>query len=105
MRPEADEATIAGVFIESFVTVEGKPFCPIEVALSDGRTFRAQLSPGEARKTALDWLQVAEAAVSDAAVWTMLTRKYGMDAQHAAYFVGELRTTRIDMPGVEEMTT
>ena len=77
------------IWIESGVNQEGMPFCRVSLHNEP----LGQLTPDEVRNMALAWLQAAEAAESDSAVFTEL-RAIGLDISACAAFIGELRDRR-----------
>lgn len=64
---------LAGVTIEDGVSAAtGLPFCLIRATATTGDVLVGQLRPAEVRAMALQWLEAAEAATSDAGVAHML---------------------------------
>jgi hypothetical protein len=86
------------VEIESGVNPAGDPFCRINVYTGqDGEQIAAgQLTPTECRDMALKWLEVAEAAEHDAAVFRFLLHLKPGDPEGATRFIGILRNFRGD---------
>lgn len=93
-----DRAKLGELRIESGVSAfTGEPFCHVHVLDAGGELLTSgQLKPEEVRVTALAWLEAAEAAVSDAAVWKIMRGRVGLDEQAAATFLAELRASRSD---------
>lgn len=87
-RPE-----LAGIEVESGARNDGKPFCRVNVTLTDGRGYQGQLSPDEVRMMALAWLSAAEAAESDGAVVVGL-QELGLDEAGVGSFLAMLRAKR-----------
>ena len=86
--PDLDAET--HINIESGVSMfTGEGFCTIAV----NHKRIGQLTPQEVRTMALHWLEAAEAACSDAAVYAQL-RKTGLDANTAGAFIQSLRDHR-----------
>lgn len=90
-----------GIAIESGVNLQGKPFCHVIV---DGKPH-GQLTPNEVRRMAMNWLEAAEAAEHDSAVFRFLTSDRRPDghkveaplsAEGATMFIGDLRHYRGD---------
>jgi hypothetical protein len=83
-----------GIAILSGINAEGKPFCHIYI---DGRPH-GQLTPNEVRRMAMNWLEAAEAAEHDSAVYLLLTDegdgKPAMERETAVAFIGMLRDYR-----------
>jgi hypothetical protein len=72
------------------VSPAGKPFVKITVTGGPG----GQLSPDDCREFGLAFLEAAEAAEHDAAVFAWLRGKLEMDVAGAATVIGELRSYR-----------
>lgn len=90
---------LAGVDVISGVNQAGKPFCHIMASSPDAEVvLEGQLTPEETRKMALQWLEAAEAAESDALVMAEL-REAGLDDQHCAAFLVGMRKRRGDGGG------
>lgn len=83
----------------------GEPFCQILAHGDAGTILRGELSPDELRRMAMDWLQSAEAADQDAAVYAVAADLLDDDAGKlfAAAVVAELREMR-DGGGEKEAT-
>jgi hypothetical protein len=73
---------------------EYRGFLTIRATAEDGSFMSGQLDPSEVRKMALNFLQAADAATSDAVVMNMLTGKIGLPANAAGRFIGDMRTER-----------
>lgn len=87
---------LAEIHIESGVsmfTYEG--FISVRATGKNGQAFYGQLSPAEARTHGLAFLEAAEAAEQDAAVFTA-TRKLGLADEVAGHVVSAIRTARSD---------
>lgn len=79
-----------GIHITSGVSLfSGEPFCAIRWG-----TLAGQLTPAQVRTMALHWLEVAEAAESDALVMRELQEGAGLDLQTAGAFLLKLRERR-----------
>lgn len=79
-----------GIHVESGVSAfSGEPFLTIRT--TGGRT--GQMTPAELRTMALHWLEAAEAAETDAAVFAELS-SLGLDDATAAGFIQALRFRR-----------
>lgn len=78
---------------------DGKGFCRVEAVLDDGTRVVGQLSPDEVRQMALGWLQAAEAAEHDAAVYAELTDSLGVTREVAGHFLIGLRDRRTPEAG------
>lgn len=87
-RPE-----LAGTEIISGCRADGKPFCTVNVTLTDGSGYQGQLSPDEVRMMALHWLTVAEAAESDGTTVLGL-QEMGWDNETVARFLMMQRENR-----------
>ena len=79
------------IVMTSGVNQEGKPFVHYKW---EGELRQAQWSPEEAKRHALGLLECAEAAIHDAAVFSMLTKDMELGVEEAAKFIGELRNHR-----------
>lgn len=78
------------IHVESGVSAfTGEPFLTVR---TEGARM-GQMSPAEIRTMALHWLEAAEAAESDAAVFAEL-RGVGMDVNACAGFIQALRARR-----------
>lgn len=101
-----DEHSLAlgSIHVESGVSHRtGEPFCRVS-AQGLTRDVRprvvelvGQLPPAEVRTMALGWLAAAEAAITDAAVFGLLTTTLGMPPPAAMAFLGDLRAHRADL--------
>ena len=89
MAEHEDLKDKANIFVESGVTKEGKPFCVVSV---NGEVI-GQISPDEVRMMALGWLQAAEAAEGDAAVFLGM-KEIGIDLMTIGAFISDLREMR-----------
>ena len=78
------------IYITGGVNPKGKPFCQIEWG-----TKKAQLDPDDVRTMALHWLEAAESAEHDAAVFNELHEGMGLDIEPAAAFIYILRGRRL----------
>lgn len=78
------------IFIHSGVNERWKGFCTVTV---NGGDLVGQLSPEEVRRLALDWLEAAEAAETDAIVGRILT-SHGAPPEVAAEFLVDMRKRR-----------
>lgn len=84
---------LVSIDVRSGVNERGEGFCTI-VAHGTNRTIMlGQLSPGEVRKMAMDWIEAAEAAEQDAATFRAI-RKLELPDELAAVIVTELRESR-----------
>jgi hypothetical protein len=90
---------LSGIDIESGVTPAGKPFCHVRAVSPDGEVvLHGQLEPGETRALALQWLEAAEAADHDAAVFMELHEGLGLDIARTGQFLIHLRARRHGAP-------
>lgn len=65
---------LEGIAVEDGVSLfDGLPFVVVRATALTGEVLVGQLRPDELRSMALDWLETAEAAESDAALAQMLT--------------------------------
>jgi hypothetical protein len=87
---------LTGIDVASGVNIEGEPFCHVTATSEDGLELLGQLDPFEVRRMALGWLEAAEAAVHDAAVFRELVSALGVAPSTAAGFVEALRKHRGD---------
>ena len=78
------------IYVSSAVTIKGKPFCVVEWG-----KMKAQLDPDDVRQMALSWLEAAEAAEHDAAVFNELHDGMGLEEQYCAVFISNLRGRRL----------
>ncbi len=76
--------------VDSGVNEKLEPFCIVR--LNDRAA--GQLSPAEVRAMALQWLEAAEAAESDALVVAELVETVGLDMPTAGQFIMALRKRR-----------
>jgi hypothetical protein len=92
---------LAHIEITSGLTLRdgGTGLCFVTAVDGDGNEIRGQLPPDEVRRMALAWLECADAAVSDAAVFRLLTDRLELDPGRSAAFVADLRNFRSDMVG------
>lgn len=87
---------LAEIHIESGVsmfTYEG--FISVRALGKNGKALYGQLSAAEARAQGLAFLEAAESAEQDAAVFAA-TRKLGLADEVAGHIVGAIRTARSD---------
>ena len=88
---------LEGIYIGSGVSAKTKePFCHVTCQTTDGTFIEAQLDPESVRRMALDWLEAAEGAIHDAAVYKMLCERMNVGDHEATMFIGELREFRQD---------
>lgn len=87
---------LADIHIASGVSQEsGEGFCYVTAASPDAEiVLEGQLTPVEVRVMALQWLEAAEAAESDAAVVAELMETVGAPRDVAATFLVKLRKRR-----------
>lgn len=78
------------IFISSGVNEQLEPFCTVSI---NGGDLLGQLSPKEVRGLALQWLEAAEAAEQDSLVFRVAGH-FGLEREHAAAFVMEMRKHR-----------
>ena len=78
------------IYITSGVNLEGKPFCQVEWGAK-----KAQIDPDDVRTMAMHWLQAAEAAEHDAAVYNELVEGMQLDRKLAAAFIYSLRGRKL----------
>lgn len=84
----------ATIWMESGVSAfSGEPFCSIGWEAQSG-----QLTPEEMRAHGRRALEVAEAAIHDAAMWKWLREKLELDETRAAEAIADLRLYRADQP-------
>lgn len=83
---------IESVEVRSGVNEEGEGFCHLIVQI-DGRLHMGQLPPALMRSMAMDWLQAAEAAEQDAAVFRCI-RKLQLPDEMAGAVIAEMRDSR-----------
>ena len=86
-------AQLTNIFITSGVNDKGEGFLTTAAHGDDGTILIGQLTPEECRAHALRYLESAEAADQDAAVFRVL-RKLELPDQLAAMVVTELRNER-----------
>jgi len=92
-----DRPGLEGIFIGSGISAKTqRPFCHVTVQAENGRFCEGQLEPETVRRMAFDWLEAAEAAIHDAAVYKMLREKMDVPDGTAARFIAELRDYRAD---------
>lgn len=82
---------LKNIYISSGVNPRGKAFCTVSI---NGGDLLGQLSPGEVRDMALQWLAAAEAAESDSIVFRMLTEDIELPAGNALPFIEKMRERR-----------
>jgi hypothetical protein len=86
---------LAEVQVTSGVSLfDGKPFCTVRSIAASGLVMLGQLTVAEVRGLALNWLEAAEAAESDAAVVAQLREMGGLPDEVVAAFVAGLRARR-----------
>lgn len=85
---------VESVEVRSGVNEQGEGFCHIIISI-DGGLHIGQLTPALMRSMAMDWLQAAEAAEQDAAVFRCI-RKLKLPDEMAGAVIAELRDTRDD---------
>jgi hypothetical protein len=92
----AERPGLTGIYIGSGISVKTRePFCHVTVQATDGTFCEGQLDPVTVRRMAFDWLEAAEAAIHDAAVFHMLLAK-GADEGIASGMVAAIRDFRQD---------
>lgn len=93
-----DWAGLTGVEVVSGTAQDGptayRGFVTVRAVAEDGSHMAGQLDPAELRAMAMQFLQAAEAAESDAIVMTLLTRDVGLDQETAAQFIRRMRHER-----------
>jgi len=95
---ELRSGELVGVSVLSGVSLfTGDGFCAVTAHLADGPSFTGQLSPAEVRAMALQWLEAADAAESDAAVVAEL-RELGSPDDVCMAFLNALRRRRSPEP-------
>ncbi|MEU4386614.1 hypothetical protein [Promicromonospora sp. NPDC023805] len=88
-------AGLVGIDVSSGVSLrDGAGFCRVDATLDDGTRVQGDLPPDEVRQMALGWLQAAEAAEHDAAVYAELTENHGFSLEAAGFFLIGLRDRR-----------
>lgn len=88
---------LTGIYIGSGISSKTEqPFCHVTVQSTEGTYCEGQLDPETVRRMALDWIESAEAAIHDAAVYQLLRQRGQMDERSAAAFINELREYRQD---------
>ncbi len=93
----ADRPGLSGIYIGSGVSGKThEPFCHVTCQATDGTFCEGQLDPDTVRRMAYDWLEAAEAAIHDAAVFDLLTKDMSLPEGKAALFINELREHRQD---------
>lgn len=101
MTADAALPMLSGISIYSGVSMfTGEGYCHVEAALDNGKSIQGQLTPDEVRQMALGWLQAAEAAEHDAAVYAQLTGALGTTPEVAGQFLVGLRDRR--EPGADQ---
>lgn len=96
-RPRRNRPGIEGIYIGSGISARTEqPFCHVTVQSEDGQMWEGQIEPDVVRRMAFDWLEAAEAAIHDAAVFKMLTTKLSVPEEGAAAFIADLRDYRQD---------
>lgn len=90
---------IERISISSGVNIQGKPFCHATCVVGT-KEHHGQLTPDEVRAMALAWLEAAEAAEHDAAVFNELQDGLGLPLEVAGGFISALRARRLraDVP-------
>lgn len=78
------------IFISSGVNDQLEGFCTVSI---NGGDLLGQLTPKEVRGLALQWLEAAEAAEQDSLVFRV-AEQFGLERQHAAMMVTEMRKLR-----------
>lgn len=91
-------AGLVGIDISSGVAFDGKGFCRVDATLDDGTVHTGDLPPAMVQQMALGWLQAAEAAEHDAAVYAELTETLGLTHNVAGHFINRLRDRRTPTP-------
>lgn len=81
---------VKDIFISSGVNERFEPFCTVSI---NGGDLLGQLTPKEVRRLALQWLEAAEAAEGDSLVFRVAAQ-FGLEREHAAAFVMEMRKLR-----------
>jgi hypothetical protein len=91
------ELGLTDIDITSGIAVRnGEGFCKVTATADDGTVMLGQLDPTAVRLMALGWLEAAEAAIHDAAVFQILTTKLDVKEDAAAMLVADLREHRAD---------
>jgi hypothetical protein len=80
---------VTNLEISSGVNARLEPFCTVSV---DGKQI-GQLEPAEVRTMALQWLEAAEAAETDAMVWGQL-QEMDLNLETCTGFLSALRNRR-----------
>lgn len=73
-----------------------EPFIRVRCMSKEGHVVIGQMDHQTARKVGLQFLEAAEAAVSDAAVFAVVTEDLELDSETAARLVSALRDHRAD---------
>jgi hypothetical protein len=84
---------LSGIFMTSGVNEEGVGFITVAAHGEHGTILLGQLTSNEVRQHALAYIESAEAADQDAAVWRCI-RKLGLPDELAAAIIHELRESR-----------
>lgn len=72
-------------------------FVQVSMQDNDGNVMIGQLDAAEARKHGLYFLEVAECAIQDSALFRLLTTKVGVPEAEAGRLIADLREFRQDM--------
>jgi len=86
---------LSSISISSGVNENGVGFLTVSCISTDKEMFVGQLDPETVRKLALDWLESAEAAEQDAAVFRLF-RKMDIEDAVLGAVITELRNSRSD---------
>lgn len=93
-----DWAGLVGIDVVSGTAQDGpteyRGFVTIRAEAEDGSFMSGQLSPGEVRAMALQFLEAAEAADQDAIVFKLMTREMDVPVEVVGAFVMSMRRER-----------
>ena len=80
--------------LTSGMNQEGQGIVTIAAVAEDGRIFKGQLEPSLVRGLGQTCFTVAEAADSDAIVFSLLQRKFELDIPSTVSFINDIREAR-----------
>jgi hypothetical protein len=101
MTSGAKFTELESIFCESGVSSQkrGEGFVTVKCYDRKGNMFMGQVDVETSRKIAYQFLEAAEAAISDAGVYVMLTDEIGLPEDDALFLISKLRGHRSDMKG------
>lgn len=85
---------IVAIDVNSGVNEDGVGFIHIIITTEDKKFLMGQVTPKELRDIALQFLEAAEAAETDAIIYRMLQNQFHLDLPAIGMFISQIREMR-----------